>query len=193
MPVMRVKGKRGDRIQRHTDIESIWLGHESHLQDFSSNGSISCVIESWKEWDTGQGGFNGSSGKTSCMEMLTSQDIAVGRPRAALRHRALERLIKNEWKLRLEIKLLEFKLYMFLSDFRIQMILFSSKITKPLGYFPVEANYWFYRSKEVTQTEWRSNGNNLILMGNVWSRYKSRSWHLLLIRYHNEYIPTVSI
>lgn len=29
---MRVEGKRGDRIQRHADIESIQLEHESHLQ-----------------------------------------------------------------------------------------------------------------------------------------------------------------
>lgn len=108
----------------------------------------------------GQRGFNGGSGKTPYMEMLISQDTEIGRPRATLRHRELdgwkndkEWKIKNGWKLRLEIKLLKFKLYVFLSYFKIQMILPSSKITKPLGYFPLEVNYWFCTSKEVPQTE----------------------------------------
>lgn len=99
-------------------------------------------MKSWKEWDSGQGGFSGGSGKTSCWgdACMGVSGYYSGEPRAALRHWTLERLIKNEWKLRLEIKLLEFKLYIFLGYFRIQMILPTSKITKPSGNFPLEAN-----------------------------------------------------
>lgn len=73
----------------------------------------------------------------------------TGRPRTALRHWVLDKLIekKKEWKLGLEIKLLTFKLYIFLSYFRIQIILLSSKITKLLGYFLLEASDWFGRTK----------------------------------------------
>lgn len=55
----------------------MWLGHGvSHLS-FSSNRSLSCLVESLKEWDTGQGSFSGGSGRISCIERPTSQDSAV--------------------------------------------------------------------------------------------------------------------